>query len=255
MKVFRYLRLLFRVPTAFLWTLLVHWFGVRLPQLFKKGVYAGAIGFWGKGLAKIMGVRLHLVNERTGPMGDLIIANHMGFLDIPALLSIYPAVFVIKMEMRRVFYFGKALERQGHVFVERDDKKSRRRAAMEIMRTLKRGNRLIVFPEGRASPGAERLRFQAASFAVAKRLGLKVETCIIDYLPDRRMLEWDVNRGTLPQLVDLFGRHRMDISLEFLPATTVDDDPEDFANELHDIVQGRLEQHDLDRQAAAEATP
>jgi hypothetical protein len=30
--------------------------------------------------------------------------------------------------------------------------------------------------------------------------------CVIDYLPDRRMLEWDINRRILPQLVDLFGR-------------------------------------------------
>ena len=249
MFIFRLLRVLVRAPVALAWTLASYHFGIRLPQIlgFKRRNLK-VIGFWGRGLAWIMGVRIRKRNERTGPMGDVIVSNHMGFLDVPVLLRFFPAVFVIKMEMRRVYYFGKALERQGHVFVERGDLRSRQEARGGLMQVLKDCDRIIVFPEGRASPGSKRLPFKPFSFAAAKRMGKTVQACAVDYLPDRRMLEWDVKRSMLPQIVDLLGRRRIDISVEFFPAEEVgDQDPREMAERYHDLIQGRLEEHDRDR--------
>jgi 1-acyl-sn-glycerol-3-phosphate acyltransferase len=231
------------------WTLLVHYFLIRLPQLFNPGKrYLKALSLWGRGLAWLMGIRVHRRNERQGPMGDVIICNHMGFLDVPVLLTYFPSVFIIKMEMRRVFYFGGALAKQGHVFVQRDSKDSRRQASRELLKVLKKGDRIIVFPEGRASPGAERLPFKPASFHLAARLGKTVEACVIDYLPNRKMLEWDVKRKMFPQLVELFGRFRTHISIEFFPAAEVADG-EEAAQSYHDLIQGRLEAYDRERLA------
>jgi 1-acyl-sn-glycerol-3-phosphate acyltransferase len=249
MKLFSYIRLLYRVPIAFIVTLFIHYFLIRIPQLFKPGRYIKAIGLWGACLAFIMGVRIHKKNERQGPMGDLIISNHMGFLDVPVLLSIFPSVFIIKMEMRRVFYFGKALEQQGHVFVERDSLQSRHHARDDLIKVLKDGDRIIVFPEGRASPSAKRLPFKPFSFAAAQRCDKLVEACVIDYLPDRRMLEWDIKRSMFPQLVELFGRRRTDISVEFFPAEKIADARE-AADRYHNLIQGKLEEHDREREAA-----
>lgn len=238
----KYLRLLYRAPLALIWTLFVHYLGVRLPRLLgRKRRCTGAIGLWGRGLAAIMGIRIHRRNTRGDwPMGDLVVANHMGFLDIPVLLTFFPAVFVIKIEMRRVLYFGGALAHQGHLFVDRADKTSTRVAQEELRRVLAQGDRIIVFPEGRASPGEKRLPFKQGSFAAAKEEGRRVELCVIDYLPDRRMLRWDVNRPTGPQLIDLLGRGRTDVSVEFFPSELVEGDPLEFADRLHDVAEQRL---------------
>ena len=233
-------------------TLLIHWFLIRLPQVVRgqKRRYIKAIGLWGKMLAFMMGVRVHRRNERRWAMGDLIVSNHMGFLDVPVMLSIFPAVFVIKIEMRRVFYFGKALENQGHLFVDRADKKSARRTGVDLIKVLQDGDRIIVFPEGRACPTAERLPFKPGSFAAAKRVGKNVELCVIDYLPDRRQLEWDVNRSMFVQLIELFGRCRTDIAVEFFPPETVGE-PDEMAERYRAIVVDRLEANDRARAAAA----
>jgi 1-acyl-sn-glycerol-3-phosphate acyltransferase len=251
MKVIQISRLAGRAAAALGGTLAIHWLGVRARQIFTGRYYPDAIGLWGRCLARIMGIRIHRLNERTGPRGGMIVANHMGFLDVPALLSHFPALFVIKMEMRRVFYFGKALARQGHVFVERGDRDSRRSAAQGLRRRLEQGYPVIVFPEGRSSPGAERLPFKVGSFAAAKEAGVPVEGCVIDYLPDRRMLEWDVERKTLPQLAELFARRRTDISVEFVPAREVEGDPARAAQEWHDLFQRKLEQYDRRRESRA----
>ncbi len=246
MNFFNYLRLAYRIPLALAWTLLLHW-SLRVRQIFRPGRYMGTIGLWGAGLARIMGVVLHRRNERTGPMGDLIISNHMGFLDVPVMLSVYPSVFMIKMSMRKVFYFGKALEDQGHVFVARSDKTSRSNAREGLLEVLKDGDRIIVFPEGRASPGVERPPFKPFSFKAAADTGCLLEACVIDYLPDRNMLKWDINRPMRPQLVELFGRKRTDISIEFFPAEKIEGDPGEAAVRYHELIQGRLEAYDAEK--------
>ena len=251
MNIFNYLRLSYRIPLALAWTLLLHW-SIRVRQIFRPGRrYTGTIGLWGAGLARIMGVVLHRRNERSGPMGDLIISNHMGFLDVPVLLSVFPSVFMIKMSMRKVFYFGKALEDQGHVFVARADKSSRGQAREGLLKVLQDGDRIIVFPEGRASPGVERLPFKPFSFKAAASTGSRVEACVIDYLPDRGMLKWDINRPMRPQLVELFGRRRTDISIEFFPTELIEGDPAEAAERYHGLIQGRLEHYDAEKEGAA----
>lgn len=256
MKVSEVGRVMVRAPLALAWTVGVHAVGVRLPILLgSKKRPMGTIGFWGKGLAKIMGVHVHERNKRSGPMGDVIIANHMGFLDVAILLTYYPAVFVIKDEMRKVFFFGPELEHQGHVFVKRHDAKSRRMAARGLVEVLKDGDRIIVFPEGRASSGSDRPPFKPFSFVAASRLGKRVEACVIDYLPDRKQLEWDVNRSMFVQLIELLGRKRTDVSVEFFPADHVSGDPLETVQRYHQMVEDKLRQYDRERGLAPNEAP
>ena len=101
------LRVLWRAPMALAWTLACHWTFLWRRFLFPKrwGDAYGTdiIGRWGTGLGWIMGMEIVERNQRSGPMGDIVIANHMGFLDVPLLLAKFPAVFIIKGEMRKVF--------------------------------------------------------------------------------------------------------------------------------------------------------
>jgi 1-acyl-sn-glycerol-3-phosphate acyltransferase len=237
------------MPLALLWTLIVHFMVIRPIQLFKPGARCmRALSAWGAGFAWIMGVRVHKVNEPIRPMGDLIISNHMGFLDIPVMLASFPAVFVIKKELGQIPFFGKCLVKQRHIFVERDKSTSRQKAGKDIMKALKQGARVIVFPEGRGHPHAERLPFSPGSLAVAERLGKTVQGAVLDYLPDRRMLEWDINRAILPQVVDLFGRFRTHVSIEYLPPRLVNDARAE-AESYRRLIESRLAEHDRERES------
>lgn len=238
-----------RGPASIFWTALLHENLIRIPQTI-VGWYRPmwVIHKWGWGFGKIMGIRIHKRNERHGDFGDVIIANHMGFLDIPILLTFFPSVFIIRSDMRKVPYFGSGLAEQGHIFVSRGDKNSARDAAKQLVELLEDGDRVIVFPEGGASPGADRKPFKPRSFTEAQRLGKKVELCIIDYLPDRRQLQWDASKRMLPQMIELFGRRRSDVSVEFFPAEEVVGDPEEFAKRYHDLVEQRLQDYDRERE-------
>jgi 1-acyl-sn-glycerol-3-phosphate acyltransferase len=247
-------RVAVRVPAALGWTLALH-YSARFRQIVIGGKwrdrnFQDLIGVWGTGLAWIMGIRIVKRNERTGPMGDMIIANHLGMLDIPSLLCAYPAVFMISKEYSRFFYIGRLLTQHGHVFVERGSAESRRSAREGLRRVLERGERIIVFPEGRSSPGAERLPFKPFSFHEAARQGKLVEACVIDYLPDRSLVKWDNKQPILPQFLKLLGRRRTQVSLEFFPAERIED-PEEAIQRYHDLMEGRLKAYDAERQSSS----
>ena len=249
-KIGTLLRVPARAPAAVSWTFISHW-RVRGRQIFSSDEDArrrclDIVGDWGKGLAWIMGVRIFERNQRSGPMGDVIIANHMGFLDIPVLLCYYPAVFLIKAEIGKLNYVRKALETGGHVFVDRSSSESRRSARDGMRMILEDGDRVIIFPEGKASPGATRRPFKPFCFFEAAKQGKSVEACVIDYLPDRQAVRWDVNRKAIPQMLEIIGRRWTDVSVEFFPAE-VPDDPEEAAQRYHDLIQGRLEAYDRER--------
>lgn len=251
MNFFNYIRVCYRAPLALLWTIIVHFCLIRTAQILRISKRAPlATNVWGKGLAFIMGVRVHKVNECPKPLGDVIISNHMGFLDIPVLLSCFPAVFIIKAEMTKAFFFGKALMKQGHVFVERGSAASRRKASEGLLEVLKDNDRIIVFPEGGASPKAKRPPFRPFSFAAVQQLDKTIQGCAIDYLPDRSLLEWDVRKSTFSQLAGLLGRRRIDVSLQFFPAEKVEN-PRQMAKDYHDRIQRLLEDHDQEREAGA----
>lgn len=247
-------RVLWRAPAALAWTLGMHWCWCLRRLLFPRswGVSYGTdiIGLWGRGLAWIMGMRIVQRNERPPTMGDVIISNHMGFLDVPLLLAHFPAVFIIKGEARKAPYFGGALAKHGHVFVERSSVTGRRSARDGVERVLYRDERLIVFPEGRASPGAERLPFKPFTFFEAQRQGKTIEAVVIDYLPDRRQLEWDVKRPMVPQLIELIGRKRTTVSIEFM-GHFEPKDPAADAEQWKQRMQERLEANDREREAAS----
>jgi hypothetical protein len=69
---------------------------------------------------------------------------------------------------------------------------------------------------------------------------------VIDYLPDRQLHKWDVKRKMLPQLMDLFGKSRIDVSIEFFPPEYVED-PKESAQKWHDIMEEKLKQNDRER--------
>ena len=247
LNILKFFRLIFRGVVILLWTLFVHNFFVDIPRLFtKKRRFPMAVHIWGTGLAWLMGIRIHRINEMPSEPGTVIVSNHLGFIDVPILSSVFVAVYMIKAEVKKAFYFGPALARGGHFFVEREKATSLRQAAKALLNFKKDFCDIIIFPEGKASPDAQRLPFKIGAFATAKKLNKKIQPCVIDYLPDRQLLKWDVNRKMLPQLMDLFGKRKIDVSIEFFPPEYVDD-PRESAEKWHDIMEEKLKAYDMER--------
>lgn len=109
-------------------------------------------------------VRGHLAAQR--PL--LCVSNHVSYLDIIALGSFVEGSFVAKAEVRGWFGFGFLARLARTVFINRRQSAAAR-SRDQITDALRRGEPLILFPEGTSSDGNRVLPFRSSLFNVAEQ--------------------------------------------------------------------------------------
>jgi 1-acyl-sn-glycerol-3-phosphate acyltransferase len=109
---------------------------------------------WSRSLCRILGIRV-VANGR--PEGDpfVVAANHVSYIDILVLGSLYPSQFVAKREIRTWPAFGWISRAAGTLFVNRDNPRDAVRVIRAIRSHLASGIPITLFPEGGTSSGEE----------------------------------------------------------------------------------------------------
>jgi 1-acyl-sn-glycerol-3-phosphate acyltransferase len=99
------------------------------------------------------------------PQTGLLVCNHLSYLDILVLVSLTPAVFVSKSEVKNWPVFGWCARLAGTLFVDRTRRTDVARMNAEIERALAQGNVVVVFPEGTSWDASEVLPFKSSLLA------------------------------------------------------------------------------------------
>lgn len=113
--------------------------------------------------------------------GTLLVANHVSWLDIVALLAVSPVRLVAKCEVRGWPGIGALAAVTGAIFVDRTRPKTLPATVAEIAGALRAGRSVAVFPEGTTYCGARRGRFRPAMFQAAVDAGAPVVPVSITY--------------------------------------------------------------------------
>jgi 1-acyl-sn-glycerol-3-phosphate acyltransferase len=102
--------------------------------------------------------------EFTGPPPHtgLLVSNHLSYLDVLVLVSLMPAVFVSKSEVKNWPVFGWFARLAGTLFVDRTRRSDVTRMNSLIEKSLSTGNVLVLFPEGTSWNGSEVLPFKSS---------------------------------------------------------------------------------------------
>jgi len=100
-------------------------------------------------------VRLH----GTFPERGVVIANHLGYLDVIAFAALHRCIFVAKSEIREWPFMGWLTSMAGTVYVERGRGGSAARAKTGTQAAADAGLPLVFFPEGTTSLGETVLKF------------------------------------------------------------------------------------------------
>lgn len=166
-------------------------------------------------LAKIILAILGVSVDYHGPRpeavpGRLMVSNHLGYLDILLIGSIYPVVFVAKSEVAAWPIIGWLARLLGTIFLRRGVARSSVVALYRGCRLLRRGLSFHVFPEGTTTNGRTLAGFHPHFFAAAVRtrrpvlpLTLRVEEVTEDgrRLPDpEEILCWHGEAALVPHL-------------------------------------------------------
>ncbi len=158
------------LPLAFLARVLAL---VDLGGLGRASLRTGAFAqrLWGRGM--LFALRVQLEVEGAPPRETyLVVANHVSYLDILVLASLFPGRFVAKSEITGWPVLGELARLAGTIFVVQRRRKDVVRVEREIARTLAAGVPVLLFPEGWASRGVtvERLHSSLLETAVRARV-------------------------------------------------------------------------------------
>lgn len=137
---------------------------------------------WSRQLLCILGIRLRVSGALPAAGGQLLVANHISWLDVFALNAVCPGHFVAKSEVRGWPFFGWLSARAGTLFISRDRHRPLQRLNREMTALLHDGARICLFPEGTSSSGETVGHFHAALFQPAITAGVPVLPVRLRYL-------------------------------------------------------------------------
>ena len=111
----------------------------------------------------------------------LIVANHMGMLDILALASFKPASFVTSYELKETPIVGWLTAAGGCLFVERRNRSNIYQEVANIQQTLKEDIPVVIFPEAKSTNGDYVLPFKKSLFTSAVDTNAQILPITINY--------------------------------------------------------------------------
>lgn len=153
-----------------------------LPVLGRDGRNRAVRG-WFRLILRSAGVRLRVIGDPRLAVraGTLVTANHVSWLDIPAVLAVEPMRVVAKTDVRHWPVIGLMAARAGTIFIDRRRLRRLPTTVAEVASNLHNGQSVLVFPEGSTWCGRTQGRFYPAAFQSAIDAGAPVRPVALRY--------------------------------------------------------------------------
>jgi 1-acyl-sn-glycerol-3-phosphate acyltransferase len=217
---------------------------LRFPSLDAAGRHQ-RIQWWSAGVLRHMGLTLHVQGTaRPGP--NLLVANHVSWLDIAALHAAAPhARFVSKADVLKWPLLGWLIRGAGTLFIERERKRDAVRVVHAMAESLRAGDTVAVFPEGTTGTGPEVLPFHANLLQAAIATETPIQPAVLRYADDRHAfspaVEYTGDTSLLQSLWRVATAGGLTVHVEILAAhDTAHADRRALALMLRDTVAQRL---------------
>lgn len=240
------LRLAVRLPAAFLvtflfWVLLLvgtpfAWAVGRLSRW--RGLMMGG---WGRSLAALFGMRIR-VEGRPPEEAQLIVSNHLSYMDIVLLGATLRCTFVSKAEVAGWPFIGLAARSAGTLFLDRARKRQLPEVAARMQERLAAGQGLVLFPEGTSTGGDRVLPFRSALLEPAASGGIPVGFASLHYRtppgwpPAQESVCWWGEMTLAPHVLNLLRMPGFDATVAFGSEPLVASDRKLLAAKLHRAV-------------------
>ncbi len=153
-----------------------------LPPRFQTRLKGLIFQTWGRALCRAMRIKVRIHGTLPAEAERLfLVANHCSYLDIAVLASVLTLSFVSKHDVARWPGIGLLARMIGTIFVNRAKPLSSRALVDSVVRSLERGARVLVFPEGTSTSGQGMLPFKTGLFEAPARAGAVIQPLLIRY--------------------------------------------------------------------------
>jgi len=152
---------------------------VLIAPFDKRRKFVHYIGrFWSILNICLSGTRLSIKGREKITKGQsyVIMSNHQSLFDVWALMGKMPIQlrWIIKSEIKKTPLFGFALERMGHIYVDRNTRKDVVRSLKAATQRIRAGASVVVFPEGSRSEDGRLQPFQRGGTVLAAMAGVSI---------------------------------------------------------------------------------
>jgi len=167
------LKLMGALPLLISYLLISAALSVLMPSSSKKRMLVVQnTSFFARMTLRLLGIRVHvehaeLLHKSSG--GQLIIVNHLSYVDVLVISSLMPAVFITSVEMKHTLLLGTLAKFGGSIFVERRKASGLKKEIESIAHVLCEGFSVVLFPEGTTSNGERVQPFKNSLFDSAIR--------------------------------------------------------------------------------------
>jgi 1-acyl-sn-glycerol-3-phosphate acyltransferase len=204
------------------------------------------VRWWARGLLAVLGVRLHVAGEAVRKPA-LIVANHVSWLDIIALLAVEPAQFVCKSEVAAWPVIGWLARRVGTIFIRRGSVRDVWRVNMELRARFASLQSVGAFPEGTTSMGDDVGPFRPALFQPAVERGLAVQPVAISYSSKAAAFVGDTS--FLRSLLAICAAPTLEVHVALLPPLASGLTRKQAAAQAREAIRARISQEIFDLRA------
>jgi 1-acyl-sn-glycerol-3-phosphate acyltransferase len=209
-------RIILRVPGMFAWLIVC----VPLYYLLRLFTRHNPVPRWFlAGIARLSGVALRVHGEKVH-RGAFLLANHVSWIDIPALAAITGTAFVGHDGLAAVPLLKWLCAMNDTVFVARHDRTSVAQQIEAVRTALSDTGALAVFPEGTTSDGTGLLPFKSSLLSALEPLppGIAVQPVLLDYGPEAADIAWVGEEHGLHNFLRILARGRpLRLDVHFLP--------------------------------------
>jgi len=221
--------LLITAPLIFLYTAVMATLSLASSLFDSRGrMQHGCARIWARMILLTSGIRLRVTGlENLKPDVPYILCpNHQSHMDTPVMLAALPFQFRFtpKKELFRIPFLGWHLRRSGHVPIDRENPHAAIKSLRDAAEIIRRGTRVVVFPEGGTSLDGKIKPFKRGAFMLAAESGAAVVPVTI--------------RGSRPVLTPKTYHVRSGLVdvIVGVPMATEGVSSADLANRVHDEV-------------------
>jgi len=202
---------------------------------------------WSKRLLKIFKINLETNQDLDKILSSkkfLIVSNHISWIDIFLINSIFPVSFLSKGDVAKWPFIGKLTKSADTIYINRGNKKSLSSASNQIEKKLKEMNNVYFFPEGFATDGSKLLTFKSNFFQTAINCNVNILPLAIRYTSQGQFTPAPSYAGDISlaqSMLALIKSKNLKAKISVLPIISYKNDRKIIANEAHQSIYKALE--------------
>lgn len=176
------------------------------------------------GVNRIAGVRVTVSGQRaSGPV--FLLANHVSWIDIPALSKVTGTAFVGHDGLASMPVLKWLCRMNDTVFIARHDRASVAGQVEQVRTAMAEMHALTIFPEGTTSDGTGLLPFKSSLLSAFEPLphGISVQPVLLDYGTEAAQIAWVGEEHGLDNFLRILARRRpVRLTVAFQPPLSGD---------------------------------